>query len=224
MVPQKDGHRHQARGFTLIELLVVIAIIAILAAILFPVFARARENARRASCMSNMKQLGLGFLQYTQDYDEKLPGQANPEGYTSGGYAFDPNEINWVNGVYPYIKSQQIFVCPSQTPIAGYYRAGNPPPVAYSMNGLLNYAAQAQIEETARTYLSWETGTTDRSRSYPNGCTPTMTGCDLGAVPWAGPVWHLEGANYLFTDGHVKWLKPTNIFKNHWHPAQTVEF
>jgi prepilin-type N-terminal cleavage/methylation domain-containing protein len=75
------------RGFTLIELLVVIAIIAILAAILFPVFARARENARRASCSSNMKQIGLGFLQYTQDYDERMPSVAdgsNGNGATCG--------------------------------------------------------------------------------------------------------------------------------------------
>src|SRR5690349_12144108 len=65
--------KRSARGFTLIELLVVIAIIALLAAILFPVFARARENARRASCQSNLKQIGLGFHQYTQDYDDRLP-------------------------------------------------------------------------------------------------------------------------------------------------------
>ena len=111
--------RANRRGFTLIELLVVIAIIAILAAILFPVFARARENARRASCLSNMKQIGLGVMQYTQDFDEKLPylspnnALANrsdmqlPDGRGfSGRWA-------WPLQLYPYIKSQQVFVCPS---------------------------------------------------------------------------------------------------------------
>lgn len=67
------AHPPRSRGFTLIEILVVVAVIALLAAILFPVFARARENARRAACQSNMKQLGLGLLQYTQDHDERLP-------------------------------------------------------------------------------------------------------------------------------------------------------
>ncbi len=89
-------------AFTLIELLVVIAIIAILAAILFPVFARARENARRSACQSNMKQIGLGFLQYAQDYDESLP-------FGTGG------NRHWVEPIMPYVKSQQIFVCPSDT-------------------------------------------------------------------------------------------------------------
>jgi prepilin-type N-terminal cleavage/methylation domain-containing protein/prepilin-type processing-associated H-X9-DG protein len=88
------------RGFTLIELLVVIAIIAILAAILFPVFARARENARRASCQSNEKQLGLGFMQYTQDYDEKFP---------SSTYGL----VGWGGMIYPYVKSAEVFKCPS---------------------------------------------------------------------------------------------------------------
>src|SRR4028118_675254 len=72
------------RGFTLIELLVVIAIIAILAAILFPVFSRARENARRASCMSNLKQIGLGVMQYVQDYDERYPSSMYASRYTTG--------------------------------------------------------------------------------------------------------------------------------------------
>ncbi|HEX8463124.1 MAG TPA: DUF1559 domain-containing protein, partial [Abditibacterium sp.] len=101
---------HRARrAFTLIELLVVIAIIAILASILFPVFGRARENARRSSCMSNMKQMGLGVIQYTQDYDEKFP-QAYwyPDNSGSGGgYA------HWSGTIQPYIKSEQLFVCPS---------------------------------------------------------------------------------------------------------------
>ena len=91
-------------GFTLIELLVVIAIIAILAAILFPVFARARENARRASCQSNLKQIALGIKQYTQDYDERFPLAI------SGGSVY-----GWADAVQPYLKSTQIYQCPSET-------------------------------------------------------------------------------------------------------------
>src|SRR4028118_570049 len=94
------------KGFTLIELLVVIAIIAILAAILFPVFARARENARRASCLSNAKQIGLGVMQYAQDYDEKLPFS-----YTNPG----PGGI-WADTIQPYVKNYQMFKCPSNPP------------------------------------------------------------------------------------------------------------
>lgn len=101
------------RGFTLIELLVVIAIIAILAAILFPVFARARENARRSSCQSNQKNIGLGVLQYLQDYDEMTPPSA----------AVGPNPTD---GIQPYIKSAQIFVCPSTTGAANSYSYNGP--------------------------------------------------------------------------------------------------
>src|SRR5213075_380179 len=97
------------RGFTLIELLVVIAIIAILAAILFPVFARARENARRSSCQSNLKQIGLGALQYTQDYDELMVrtsyGASNGDGPRDAAGA----KWQWMDAIYPYVKSSQIF-------------------------------------------------------------------------------------------------------------------
>ncbi|RYX86684.1 DUF1559 domain-containing protein [bacterium] len=113
------GERSSYRAFTLIELLVVIAIIAILAAILFPVFARARENARRASCQSNLKQLGLGVLQYAQDYDEYYMPV-----YTNAGTGTLPNQASpptrsWVEFVYPYTKSLEILRCPSDSAAQG---------------------------------------------------------------------------------------------------------
>jgi len=106
-------------AFTLIELLVVIAIIAILAAILFPVFARARENARRASCMSNLKQLGIGFNMYTQDYDEKTLNVSKKE--ISGGSPFGPGYVyipTWYILLYPYTKNLQIMRCPDRAEAA----------------------------------------------------------------------------------------------------------
>lgn len=97
-------YRPRLKAFTLIELLVVIAIIAILAAILFPVFAQAREKARQASCMSNLKQLGLAEMQYVQDYDER----------TSGSYANSPaGRIYYPELIFPYVKSAQVFYCPN---------------------------------------------------------------------------------------------------------------
>ncbi len=101
-------------GFTLIELLVVIAIIAILAAILFPVFSRVRENARRSSCQSNLKQLGLGIAQYTQDYDENMPKGA---GIVTTAGASDRDRASlgagWAGNIMPYVKSTQVYACPS---------------------------------------------------------------------------------------------------------------
>ncbi|MBC8139524.1 MAG: DUF1559 domain-containing protein [Fibrella sp.] len=92
-------------AFTLIELLVVIAIIAILAAILFPVFAQAREKARQTSCLSNVKQLGLAALQYSQDFDESMP-----QGLSASW------ENSWINDILPYVKTYDIFRCPSDSP------------------------------------------------------------------------------------------------------------
>jgi prepilin-type N-terminal cleavage/methylation domain-containing protein/prepilin-type processing-associated H-X9-DG protein len=103
-------------GFTLIELLVVIAIIAILAAILFPVFARARENARRASCQSNLKQIGLGLAQYVADYDDVLPDPASVGQYDASNAAGStPDKYKWMDAIFPYVKSEQIFNCPSDS-------------------------------------------------------------------------------------------------------------
>src|SRR5690348_17116492 len=106
---KRFGHR---QGFTLIELLVVIAIIAILAAILFPVFAQARDKARAAACLSNVKQIGLGLMIYAQDYDETLPHHPADV----GNFLADTAGPNWAKGLMPYVKSAQILNCPSAPP------------------------------------------------------------------------------------------------------------
>jgi len=100
----KSGH-----GFTLIELLVVIAIIAILAAILFPVFSQAREKARQSSCTSNLRQLNLGLAQYVQDYDEKFPNYYWSEGCQQN----NASSATWFRGIYPYVNNLQLYACPT---------------------------------------------------------------------------------------------------------------
>jgi len=124
---------HERRGFTLIELLVVIAIIAILAAILFPVFARAREKARQSSCLSNVKQINMGVMMYTQDYDETFPlGFVNRPSFA--------DRYTWPGAVFPYINNRQVFDCPSQRlrcvehPEFGVYYKGSR---SYGMNAYL---------------------------------------------------------------------------------------
>lgn len=128
-IQRESQHR---RAFTLIELLVVISIIALLAAILFPVFSRARDNARRSSCQSNLKQIGLGLLQYTQDYDETMTrshyvsfggggsnwyeGSLHPDTTSVDASGNQKRKYHWMDAVYPYVKNLQIFVCPSATP------------------------------------------------------------------------------------------------------------
>lgn len=108
---QHDFSRRRSAGFTLIELLVVVAIIGLLAAILFPVFSRVRENARRASCQSNLKQIGASVMQYMQDYDEACPlSWYNAQTGDAVSYNY---VVRWMDMVYPYVKSDQVFSCPS---------------------------------------------------------------------------------------------------------------
>lgn len=230
------------RAFTLIELLVVISIIAVLAAILFPVFARARENARRSSCMSNMKQLGLAFMQYTQDFDEQLP----INGSTS---STNPGTRSWDVCIAPYTgvkvgggASPLIFRCPSDVAKEGkrsyaVIYTGNYAPGAPSNAGL-EYASgtfgydrnlslmrgvhTASIPEPATTLLLVElpsspdgvttadpTYTNNSFGNYSNSYAQDITG-NTNAQDRAKPghTAHLDGWNYLFSDGHVKWLKP----------------
>jgi prepilin-type N-terminal cleavage/methylation domain-containing protein/prepilin-type processing-associated H-X9-DG protein len=209
------------RGFTLIELLVVIAIIAILAAILFPVFGRARENARRSSCQSNLKQIGIGIIQYTQDADEKLP-----PGYivTASG------NVAWPVLIMPYVKSTQVFACPSNTRA----NSATPPkmdhtnstiPVSYVANGSrwdwefgtnvhlpMNTADNfvspggmklARVRSASQTLLVMENSGTTNSQHVHNPAWIDGTLIDFTN--------HLGMSNYLFADGHVKALKPTAL-------------
>jgi prepilin-type N-terminal cleavage/methylation domain-containing protein/prepilin-type processing-associated H-X9-DG protein len=215
----------RTRGFTLIELLVVIAIIAILAAILFPVFGRARENARRASCQSNLKQVGLAFLQYTQDYDERLPLIADgpPGNTTIGGTEtlarwnpyqnFGATTVNFSmrqSSLQPYLKSAQIWVCPSDTNGA---RSGN----SYAGNGCAFDSTQtagtrpgfslAAFEETSKWVLLGE--------EAPFAEAATSSTDDAYFSLAAGNYFstrHLETSNFAFIDGHVKAMRPERAF------------
>ena len=208
-------NKRRNQGFTLIELLVVIAIIAILAAILFPAFARARENARRASCQSNLKQIALGILQYTQDFDEKFPIYFHDMGY-------DPSRpYAWADSLQPYLKSIQLYQCPSESlpPEAGASTTGY---IDYAINLRLTYggifdvtggSAGAKsisvLTQPSLTVMMMDYYTSNGTGSYTSGCPGNADTCAAGKAVFLGGAAqrHLEGMNFSFTDGHVKWYK-----------------
>jgi len=186
-------------GFTLIELLVVIAIIAILAAILFPVFAKAREKARQASCLSNEKQGGLAWLMYAEDYDGKMPAAYNNSlGRFWSGQDTDPTHMYYPELLTPYIRSTGIFFCPSVSDGIGIDGTG----FTYKQNGT--------------TYIMWaareHSGESLGSVQYPaQGLV--FTDHPDGWGPWWNEPPHFLGINILFMDGHTKYYKIRN--ENH---------
>jgi len=218
------------RGFTLIELLVVIAIIAILAAILFPVFARAREKARQTSCTSNLKQIGLASIMYAQDYDEKYP----PGLISSPGAGVGPISNNApyfsegkITGdlIYPYINNKQIFKCPS-----------SPKPVSYSGNYTFNEhicpnrssVAMAHVEHPAEVILCGEGGpymarssrlTSPSGWWYWSGTAVGRDPADFGITDsfYAQDFVngrHNGGQNLAWADGHAKWRTGQDLYGN----------
>jgi prepilin-type N-terminal cleavage/methylation domain-containing protein/prepilin-type processing-associated H-X9-DG protein len=227
--PAVSPHYKRAiRGFTLIELLVVIAIIAILAAILFPVFARARENARRTSCASNLKQIGLGLIQYAQDYDEQMvydwyaqnSGISKPKDDPINGRAHSP--FAWPSRIQPYVKNRQIFRCPSAVRSSNDADAPSTTPdtdlVAYwAIGGLfarpsgqtVNLASVQSPATTPYVYDDLDTKARDQRvfRPYWNGTTYTSGSFVLPRTPV-----HLDGINVLFADGHVKFQKLASFY------------
>lgn len=218
------------RGFTLIELLVVIAIIALLAAILFPVFGRARENARRSSCQSNLKQIGLGILQYSQDYDERMVGASRiPDGVASPS---DAQIVRWQEAIEPYVKSTQIFKCPSNsdtTIVKGTTSAQNIK-AHYVANGNKDSGATSTDEfpypRPMDSKVPGISGDTHTGRALSEILTPAQAimvkesgdGSDVpNLVKTSGTngfafTNHLATSNFLFADGHVKAMKPTGTY------------
>jgi len=218
-------------GFTLIELLVVIAIIAILAAILFPVFAKVREKARQTSCASNMRQLGLGVLQYIQDYDEKFPAVWDNRSNIGAG----EKDINWAQEIYPYVNSIQVYVCPSNTSAAAVVTSGhylgngfgdeNPAsniPESYAMNadiGFVNetgqftwgpYKSEAGINTPSNKVMITESTNQNPATHWPGwfNWTGTATSATVYSTMFAG---HTGLMNVTYIDGHVKAVNPVNL-------------
>lgn len=192
-------------GFTLIELLVVIAIIAILAAILFPVFAKAREKARQIACLSNMKQIGLGLLQYTEDNDECVPYMYGPT-YSSGGGGSAPNgNYKWMDAIYPYVKSEAVFNCPDVSyPIvdgtSDYYQYH----YYQNLNSGLNPAPAGNGATSGNYYYGsygyngvYRNDPTSANRTPPCGNYGTAQSI-AGYVSPASTVWIVDGVNYYF--------------------------
>lgn len=204
----------------MIELLVVIAIIAILAAILFPVFSRAREKARSVSCLSNMKQLGIAAMMYAQDYDDMyLPHCHRP-------IMSEPPTLYWFEIIQPYVRNKQILACPSWTPppglppryFGGYGRICSgftSDPADPNWTGVAWYGHLASIH-----YPSTQIQFGETAQLYCRVCPRRHTQQPGSPPPHHVVDRHNDGSNYVFFDAHAKWLKydatvsPEDMWRN----------
>lgn len=241
----------RSRGFSLVELLVVIAIIGVLAALLFAVFARSRDNGRRASCLSNERQVGMAFLQYEQESDERYPNgtveRIFPEMPPAPPTKSPPDGEGWAGQVYSYVKNVGVFQCPDDPTLAA-------PPTQRVSFGYNNWllapadvsAVPGRVLSTPKTVLLFETtgntaqitqidegaaqGARQFSAAGDGGLLISAPGGSTGsaryATGWMGPYdptkdgsgqypersgRHAGGADFLMTDGHVKWLLPERV-------------
>lgn len=193
------------RGFTLIELLVVIAIIAILAAILFPVFARARENARKSTCQSNLKQLAQATIMYVQDYDERFPyfycyqgptATFHPNGVHAAGYFLD-----WIDFIYPYVKNEQAFKCPSESSVDYHDCYG------YNKIGLNGQAEAAVLAARSASDVVMGCDAINCWIDGNNRLKESPASENAGRLSAR----HMDGLNVAYVDGHVKWQKINSL-------------
>ncbi len=203
--------RCKRHGFTLIELLVVIAIIAILAAILFPVFAKAREKARQTTCASNMKQIGTALMMYVQDYDETMP--------YGDVYALNSYYDVWTV-LQPYIKNWNVYACPSDSlkncvslaAASGKWPASwESVQLSYGYNYVNEGDTLAQFTAPSDTCVFAEM--IERPYFYQQGNTLSDGSVGVGYTdaPARLASRHSDGMNMCFYDGHVKWVKSTNV-------------
>lgn len=200
-------YNRSKRGFTLIELLVVIAIIAILAAILFPVFAKAREKARQTSCLSNLKQIGFSLNMYLQDYDETFP-VANLSGWGPSGWP------NWCAWIMPYVNNDNIFACPSDSQASSNSSYAK---CSYAYNLLLAGGSlwtyfNGRAAYTLAGVTCPSNVITFFDNSYTGGYHDVSSGYSLPFFdPTAITGRHSGGDNFAFVDGHAKWYLTKNL-------------
>ena len=222
------------KAFTLIELLVVIAIIAILAAILFPVFAQAREKARTVSCLSNFKQLGTAFTMYLQDYDEIVLPRYNACPSTGPGATPDVPAL-WTNTIQPYIKNKQVFVCPSssQSKFGDTWNTRSTVSTGYNQTisgwyyptadgcGNMILPRLSTIQYPAKNVMFADSvpgALASGYRGYLFGNTGLNVAYNSTSAGSLGSR-HTDGTNLTFFDGHSKWFKGSAVL---WHPNATI--
>ena len=236
VTPETRRCRFKRTGFTLIELLVVISIISILAAILFPVFARARESARRTSCLSNMKQMGLAAMMYLQDFDgyycpllnniKPLPSEYVGGYFEQNGHSDGSSDLYWQQLLQPYVKNNQVFQCPSKAYTGSFHVYGDygmnsaiAKRVSYTSPTTTTFNGAAMVAPASTYYImdfssytfSYTTMKTDYWRYLPGVGNVAGWSCP-SALGDCREGRHFDGVNVAFADGHAKWLKSVVVY------------